>query len=181
MRLSIISFKPFPHGLTLLEVLCAMSVLTIGIFGYMAMTTLSIKTNASGYSTGAGKALVESKLMQLKYLNYDDTLLTHTGNITSINPEDGLTSAETAIIGASRIETDINYAGLNVVASSNDGPYRFTRYYTVCSRKSSPAHCKGYFPKRLGAEGQKRIDVTVFWEEENDSVKYVSHFAYIYK
>jgi hypothetical protein len=158
-----------------------MSVLLVGIFGYMATTTLSIEANASGYSTGIAKALVESKLMQLKYLSYDDSLLSHSGNINPINPEDGLSAAEITIIGASRIESDVNYAGLTAIASPGDGPYRFTRYHTVCSRKFAPSHCTGYFPQRLGNEGQKRIDVTVFWEEKNDSVKYLTHFAYVYK
>ncbi|MFH1728147.1 MAG: prepilin-type N-terminal cleavage/methylation domain-containing protein [Pseudomonadota bacterium] len=182
MSMSLIKIVKARSGLTLVEIMVALLVLSVGIFGYLTVATVSIKANMTSFDTAVAKSLAENKITKLKYLSYSDVDLTHTGDIKTIIPKDGISGTEQNLITnngtwPSRYEKEINYKALTAIQDPDNGPYKYTRYYVVCIRDKAASpdlHCPNSFPYDEGIAGEKIVVVTVIWRGENQRSRYIS-------
>lgn len=71
------------NGFTLIEVLMAMAIFTIGILGLFGMQTAAIKENLAANSITTGSAWAMDKVEQLLSLDYDDPALLDGAGTTS--------------------------------------------------------------------------------------------------
>ncbi len=79
-------------GFTLVEVMLALSILTIGLLAIAAMHVSSIDGNSSSRRLTEAMNYTQDKLEELQALSYSNTLL-KSGDRTEANPPDGYTIA----------------------------------------------------------------------------------------
>jgi type IV pilus assembly protein PilV len=63
-------------GLTLLEVMIALVILSIGLLGLSGMQITSINANGSGFKSTTAVSLADQRMQQLKNLSFSDASLT---------------------------------------------------------------------------------------------------------
>ena len=118
------------EGLTLLEVLAAVAILSFGILAVATMQGSSIKGNSQAIGTTEAITLAQSKLEELMRLSYSHADLTDTDN-------DG-TSQDANDDGIDEVGPDLNF-GLNdtvdgggtVIADNSEANGRYTLYWNV--------------------------------------------------
>ena len=118
------------QGLTLLEVLAAVAILSFGILAVASMQGSSIKGNSQAIGTTEAITLAQGKLEELMRLPYSDADLTDTDN-------DG-TNQDANDDGVDEVGTDLNF-GLNdtvdgggtVIADNSEVNGRYTLYWNV--------------------------------------------------
>ncbi len=89
------------HGFTLLEVLIAMIVLTVGLFGVAIMQTKAIDSNSTAISRSNANAVALSFMEELQRLDFDDPVLADgAGGLAGVvNGTAGLADGEAAAPG----------------------------------------------------------------------------------
>jgi prepilin-type N-terminal cleavage/methylation domain-containing protein len=70
----IASLKQDAAGFTLLEVLVALTVLSVALLGLLGLATVAIKGNASSKMIASGTMLAQDKLEDMRRLGYNATL-----------------------------------------------------------------------------------------------------------
>jgi type IV pilus assembly protein PilV len=74
-------------GFTLLEVIAAVSILTVGLLAVASMQTAAIQSNDKAYRVSEGATLAQNRIEALMGLPYDDPLLENgTGKTDPIFP-----------------------------------------------------------------------------------------------
>jgi type IV pilus assembly protein PilV len=76
------------RGLTLLEVMIALVILSIGLLALSGMQITSIKANGSGFKSTTAVSLADQGMQQLKNHSYSDAALTngaHTDTSVTVN------------------------------------------------------------------------------------------------
>lgn len=118
------------EGLTLLEVLAAVAILSFGLLAVATMQGSSIKGNAQAIGTTEAITLAQGKLEQLMRLPYGDAALADTDT-------DG-TNQDANDDGIDEVGPDLNF-GLNdtvdgggtVIADNSEVNGRYTLYWNV--------------------------------------------------
>ncbi|MFA4910266.1 MAG: prepilin-type N-terminal cleavage/methylation domain-containing protein [Desulfobacteria bacterium] len=79
--------KLFPNekGFTLLEILIAITILSVGLLALAEMTVYVIRSNAAGNKITKATVLAEDKLEQLRKLDYSDTKLSNGGDNNDVS------------------------------------------------------------------------------------------------
>ncbi|MCG6944439.1 MAG: prepilin-type N-terminal cleavage/methylation domain-containing protein [Deltaproteobacteria bacterium] len=118
------------QGLTLLEVLAAVAILSFGLLAVATMQGSSIRGNAQAIGTTEAITLAQDKLEELMRLPYNDADLADTDN-------DG-TSQDANDDGIDEVGPDLNF-GLNdtvdgggtVIADNSEVNGRYTLYWNI--------------------------------------------------
>jgi prepilin-type N-terminal cleavage/methylation domain-containing protein len=118
------------QGLTLLEVLAAVAILSFGLLAVATMQGSSIKGNAQAIGTTEAITLAQDKLEELMRLPYNDADLADTDN-------DG-TSQDANDDGIDEVGPDLNF-GLNdtvdgggtIIADNSEVNGRYTLYWNI--------------------------------------------------
>ena len=97
-------------GLTLLEVMIALVILSIGLLALSGMQITSIRANGSGFKSTTAISLADQRMQQLKNLSYSDPLLTagvhaEAPLTVSVGTSDGVNGV---VYGRSYLVCDIN-------------------------------------------------------------------------
>jgi prepilin-type N-terminal cleavage/methylation domain-containing protein len=118
------------QGLTLLEVLAAVAILSFGLLAVATMQGSSIKGNSQAIGTTEAITLAQDKLEELMRLPYNDADLADTDN-------DG-TSQDANDDGIDEVGPDLNF-GLNdtvdgggtIIADNSEVNGRYTLYWNI--------------------------------------------------
>jgi len=83
------------RGLTLLEVMIALVILSIGLLALSGMQITSIQANSSGFKSTTAISLADQRMQQLKYLSFSSASLTagihaETPMTVSVGTSDGV-------------------------------------------------------------------------------------------
>ena len=118
------------QGLTLLEVLAAVAILSFGLLAVATMQGSSIKGNSQAIGTTEAITLAQGKVEELMRLSYNHADLTDTDN-------DG-TSQDANDDGIDEVGPDLNFGlndtvdgGLNVIADNSEVNGRYTLYRNI--------------------------------------------------
>ena len=118
------------EGLTLLEVLAAVAILSFGLLAVATMQGSSIKGNSQAIGTTEAITLAQDKLEELMRLPYSDADLTDTDN-------DG-TSQDANDDGIDEVGPDLNFGlddtvdgGGTVIADNSEVNGRYTLYWNI--------------------------------------------------
>jgi type IV pilus assembly protein PilV len=98
------------RGLTLLEVMIALVILSIGLLALSGMQITSIKANGSGFKSTTAVSLADQRMQQLKNLSFSDASLTAGTHAevpltVSVGTSDGVHGV---VYGRSYLVCDIN-------------------------------------------------------------------------
>ena len=103
-------------GFTLLEVIIAISILTVGLLAVAAMQTSAIRGNDSAYHVTEGATWAQDRLEFLMALPYEDSALSNgTGKTDPMSPPDDYTITYDVVNGPIA-----NTKRITVIASRND-------------------------------------------------------------
>jgi type IV pilus assembly protein PilV len=112
-------------GFTLLEVLIAISILTVGLLGVAQMQIMGIRGNSFSGNTTAALTLAEEKMEDLLGKSYTDAELTNGNNPDANNPIDETGQAggiysrmwtvtdDTPIIGTKTVTVSVSWDNLS--------------------------------------------------------------------
>jgi len=110
---------PVPEGFTILEMMVAMIVFSVGILGFVGMTMTMARGNRGAKFSNEAATLIQSTVEGLGAVTWDDL-----GTNTTLPALNGLVDA--AIL----VEGPLSQAGDSIGTGS--GPYVFSRYLVVC-------------------------------------------------
>jgi prepilin-type N-terminal cleavage/methylation domain-containing protein len=97
-------------GLTLLEVMIALVILSIGLLALSGMQIASIRANGSGFKSTTAISLADQRMQQLKNLAFSDASLTAGAHAeTSVTVSVGTSNGINGVVyGRSYVVCDIN-------------------------------------------------------------------------
>ena len=158
-------------GFTLIEVMIAIALLTLGILGVMTMQIQAIQANSVGFDRTKANAIARSFMEELKRLPFDDTNLTDTNN----NKSNGLNDGSSLSGGT----VDPTKADQQFVAANFP---RFSNIYTLDNAKIKDDR-KTYQifwninkdPWTDGSTAYCTISLFVYWQAPNGGQQHVQY------
>ena len=141
-------------GLTLLEVMVALSVLLVGLLGMMHMQIIGITSNNGGRMNTVAAELASELVGGIERLPFADPLAAHTGTSGSTAPAPfgRLVSGNTVLSGAHVWDDATPIPG---VRASTEIPPEYERRWTIW----------GYSPSAGGLPAVKIVAVSIVYRE----------------
>jgi prepilin-type N-terminal cleavage/methylation domain-containing protein len=130
------------RGLTLLEVMIALVILSIGLLALSGMQMTSIKANGSGFKSTTAVSLADQEMQRLKMLSFSNAQLTagaHTPTPASVTVSVGTSDGTHGVVyGRSYTVTDNSpIAGVKLIAYSVTWTDGGTHSVSLISRKGN--------------------------------------------
>ena len=147
---------PLNRGFTLVEVLIAMTILSIGILGVAALTGTALKTSSYNQALTQAVSLAQDRLEALRSVNFDNLELT-----------DNITARADLLRNCSGAAPAFNCTPVNKINvqwsatdTSATGQMSFTWTYVV-----TYLDIDGNGTATPASDGAKRVDVKVAWTD----------------
>lgn len=121
-------------GFTLLEVLFALAIFSIGLLAIIGMTTMTIKSNYMSKNLTTAVHLAQNKLDALKARSYDDiagSIATEFGLDSQENEGSGIFDRSVTLLSTS---VDPNYKTVEVIVSWSDPDLRRVAMQTIIAQ-----------------------------------------------
>jgi hypothetical protein len=144
-----------PSGLTILEVMVALSVLLIGLLGMLRLQIIGIGSNNGGRMQTLGTEIAQELVSGIERLPFGDSLIDDKGTSgpTAPTPFGRLVSGNTIATGATEwSDSTMKVPGVRL---DSELPPGFTRRWTVW----------GYSPSAGALPAVKLVGVSVTWSE----------------
>lgn len=166
------------NGFTMMEMMVALVLLSIGLLGFTAMSVLMIKSTRTASKMDEASTLSQATIEDMGSVTWDNL-----GTDTTAPAANGYTSATV------RTEGPLNKNGFVDGTSGQTGPYIFYRHLVVCSSTTtvaagaSPSQCAGTItstnrPPQLSCNGstlttrEKLLRVLISWSDRNGECRF---------